>query len=55
MFLKKIFDFFASENMKKHPQKFLIIGQTFFFSTGPAAKLAQNQKSRTTKSFLMQD
>ena len=28
---------------------------TFFFSTGPAAQTAQKQKSRTTKSPLMQD
>ena len=27
----------------------------FFFSTGPAAQTAQKQKSRTTKSPLMQD
>ena len=27
----------------------------FFFNTGPAAQTAQKQKSRTTKSHLMQD
>ena len=33
----------------------LIIDQTFFFSTGPASQMDQKQKSRTTKSPLMQD
>ena len=28
---------------------------TFFFSTGPAAQMAQKQKSRTPKSPLIQD
>ena len=32
MFLKKIKHFFALENMKKRPQKLLIIGPNFFFS-----------------------
>ena len=44
-FLKKHF-FFAHENMKKHPQKMLI---------GPASQTAEKQKSRTTKSHLMQN
>jgi hypothetical protein len=35
--------------MKKTPQKLLIIGPIFFSVT------AQKQKSRTTKSHLMQD
>ena len=42
--------------MKKTPLK---VAQnwstTFFFSTGPAAQTAQNQKSRTPKSPLMLD
>ena len=40
---------------KNCPQMLLIIGPHFFFSTGPAAQTAQKQKSRTTKSPLMQD
>ena len=30
--------FFAHENIKKHPQKLLIIDPIFFSSTGPAAQ-----------------
>ena len=42
--------------MKKPPSK-VAHNQpsTFFFNTGPAAKTAQKQKSRTPKSPLMQD
>ena len=50
---KKKFD---PENMKKLPSK---VGQnrplTFFLCSGLAAQMAQKQKSRTTKSPLMQD
>ena len=42
--------------MKKAPSK-VARNQplTFFFNTGPAAQMAQKQKSRTPKSPLMQD
>ena len=51
IFLNKNLTFcFAPENIKnKRPQKLLIIGQIFF------SVLAQKQKSRTSKSPLMQD
>ena len=42
----------APENMKKPPSK---VTQNFVFVTGLAAQMAQKQKSRTTKSPLMQD
>ena len=46
----------APENMKKLPS---IVAHNrspaYFFCSGPAAQTAQNQKSRTTKSPLMQD
>jgi hypothetical protein len=38
--------------MKKPPSK---VTQNFVFVTGLAAQMAQKQKSRTTKSPLMQD
>ena len=41
--------------MKKPPSKVAHNRPNFFFSTGPAAQKAQNQKSRTIKSPLMQD
>ena len=59
MFLgsKKILNFFFDpENMKKLPQKVAHNRPpTFFLCIGPAAQTAQKQKSRTTKSPLMQD
>ena len=54
VFFKKINIFFDPENMKKHPQKLLIIGP-LFLCTGPAAQTFQKQKTRTTKSPLMLD
>ena len=55
-FKKKSLIFFDSENMKKPPTK-VANNQpaTFFVCTGPAAQMTQKQKSRTTKSPLMQD
>ena len=47
--------FFAPEDMKKPPSKVAQNQIRIFFSTGPAAQKAQKQKSRTTKSPLMQD
>ena len=47
--------FFAPENMKKTPLKVVYNWQRFFSRAGPAAQTAQKQKSRTTKSPLMQD
>ena len=48
--------FSAPENMNKLPSKVAHNRPpTFFFSTCPAAQTAQKQKSRTTKSPLMQD
>ena len=42
--------------MKKTPSKVAYNGaKIIFFSTGSAAKMAQKQKSRTTKSPLMHD
>ena len=42
--------------MKKTPSKVAHNRPpTFFFSTGPAAQMAQKQKSRTPKNPLMQD
>ena len=41
--------------MENCPQKWLIIGPQFFLRTGPAAQMHQKQKSRTTKSPIMQD
>ena len=35
MFLKKFYNFFAPGNMKKHPQKLLIIGPDPFFQCWP--------------------
>ena len=53
VFTKKKFD---PENMKKPPSKFAHNQPpTFFLCTSPAAQTAQKQKSRTTKSPLMQD
>ena len=54
---KKILNFFFDpENMKKLPQKVAHNRPpTFFLCIGPAAQTAQKQKSRTTKSPLMQD
>ena len=46
IFKKKIIFFLAPEN---------IIGPDLFISTDLAAQTAQKQKSRTTKSSLMQD
>ena len=52
MFLKKI----SPENMKKLPSKVAHNRpKIIFFITGLAAQIAQKQKSRTTKSPLMQD
>ena len=52
----KIFNIFLPlKAWKKHPQKLLIIGPELFFITGRSAQTAQKQKSRTTKSPLMQD
>ena len=48
-------NFFAHENMKKRPQKLLIIGPQLFLFNVLAAQTAQEQKSRTTKSSLIQD
>ena len=46
----------ALENMKKTPSKVAHNRpKIIFFSTGLAAQMAQKQKSRTTKSPLMQD
>ena len=51
--INKIFD---PENMKKTPSKVAHNRPpTFFSCTGPAAQMAQKQKSCTTKSPLMQD
>ena len=48
--------YFAPENMKKLPSKVALNRpKTFFFSPGLPAQMAQKQKSRTTKSPLMQD
>ena len=57
IFKKKNLTFiFAPENMKKTPSKVAHNWpRPFFFSTGLAAQTAQKQKSRTTKSPLMQD
>jgi len=41
--------------MKKPPLKVAHNQPNFFFSNGPAAQTAQKQKSRTTKSPLLQD
>ena len=47
---------YATENMKKTPSKVAYNGaKIIFFSTGSAAKMAQKQKSLTTKCPLMQD
>ena len=40
---------------KNRHQKLLIIGPQLFLCTGLAAQTAQKQKSRTTKSPLIQD
>ena len=46
----------APENMKKLPSKVAHNQpRPFFFSTGLTTQMAQKQKSRTTKSALMQD
>ena len=55
MFLKKFNIFFALKTWKNHPQKLLIIGPDFFLYWPAAAQTAQQQKSHTTKSPLMQD
>ena len=57
IFKKKNLTFiFAPENMKKTPSKVAHNWpRPFFSSTGLAAQTAQKQKSRTTKSPLMQD
>ena len=56
IFSKKINMFFALEHTKKAPSKVAHNRPpTFFLCTGPAAQMAQKQKSRTTKSPLMQD
>ena len=49
VFSKQIKSFFDPENMRKNALK------SFFLCTGPAAQTAEKQKSRTTKSPLMQD
>ena len=47
---------FSKQNMKKAPSKVAHNRPpTFFLWTGPAAQTAQKQKSRTTKSPLMQN
>ena len=55
IFKKFLTYFFAPENMKKTPSKVAHNLPRFFFSIGPAAQTAQKQKSRTTKSPLIQD
>jgi hypothetical protein len=56
MFSKKFKLFFLPlKTWKNHPQKLLIIGPDLFLCTGLAAQTAQKQKSRSTKSPLMQD
>ena len=57
MFLNIYFlKFLPPKTWKNLPQKLLIIGpELFLYSTGPDAKMAQKQKSRTTKSSLLQD
>ena len=56
VFFKIFYHFFAPENMKKTPSKVAHNRPpTFFLCTGPAAQTAQEQKSHTTKSPLMQD
>ena len=49
--------FWPRKKEKKHPQKLLIIGPQLFFYVlaSPAAQMAHKQKSRTTKSPLIQD
>ena len=51
----QLFSANATVFSKKRPQKLLIIGPIFFFSTGPAAQTDQKQKTCTPKSHLMQD
>jgi hypothetical protein len=46
---------FAHENRKEMPSKVAHNWPRFFFSIGPAAQTFQKQKSRTTKSPLIQD
>ena len=46
---------FSAENLKKTPSKVGHNRSPIFLCTGPAAQMAQEQKSRTTKSPLMQD
>ena len=47
--------FYSKKVLKKCPQKLLIIRPQLFLSIGLAAQTAQKQKSRTSKSPLMQD
>ena len=47
--------FFWPQKRIKRPQKLLIIGPPTFLCTGPAAQMTPKQKSRTTKSPLVQD
>ena len=53
--LKKLTLFLPLKTWKNRPQKLLIVSPDLFFSTGLAAQTAQKQKSRTTKSPLVQD
>ena len=46
---------FSADAIVNRPQKLLIIGPQLFLCTGQAAQMAQKQKSRTTKSPLMQN
>ena len=52
---KKFQIFFDPENMKKSPSKIAHNRPPIFLCIGPAAQTSQKQKSRTTKSPLMQD
>ena len=55
VFSRKIQFFLTPKKWKNLPQKLLIIHPWLFLCTSPAAQTAQKQKSRTTKSPLMQD
>ena len=50
-----LFLFFAHENMKKTPQKLLLIGPNFFFSNANRPKFSPNLNSCSIKNLPPQD
>ena len=55
VFPKECLNKFDPQNMKKRPQKLLIIGPQLFLCTDPAAQTAQKQKFHNTKIPLVKD